>query len=155
MLCSTEIRARADSFLESSLLTHFLCAFYMWRLTCTRSMMYMSGTICSCAKVVSLSFLDCIPMHFLYWLPAKAQYLQGNMRLVAMDTHSANKPYRTSPLPNTPTKPVLWVIRWFYPLTFLDITNSHSFHVQEIDIQRSLVNTCNCLDKHGVKPSLK
>lgn len=132
--------------LEPSRLARFLRAFCMCRLTCTGSMMYTSGTTCSCAKVVSLSFLDCIPMHFLYWLPAKAQYLQGNMRLVAMDTHPANKTYRTSPLPNTPTKPVLWVIRWFYPLTFPDTTRSHSFHVQEIDIQRGLANTCNCLN---------
>lgn len=125
-------------FLRTLSSAHLLRAFSTWGLTPISGMMHMFGAICPRAKVVSLSFLDSIPMHFLHWLPAKAQCLQGNVRLVAMDTPSANKPSRTSLLPNTPTTPVLWVIRRFYPPTFQDLTSSHSFHVQNIGIQGGL-----------------
>ena len=64
----------------------------------------MSAAIRPHAKVVSWFFLDSIPMHVLYWLPAKAQCLQGNIGLVAMDTPFAKKPHCTSLPPNTPNK---------------------------------------------------
>lgn len=83
------------------------------------------------------SFPDAIPMHFLHWLPAKAQDLQGNLELVAMDTPLADKSHCTSPLLNTPTKQVLWVIRQFYSLTFPNLLSSDPFHGQGNGIHRA------------------
>lgn len=130
----------------------FATCFLYTEPTSVYSVQRMSGTIpgqrwCHC------SLLDSNPMHLL-WLAAKAQNLQGNLGLVAMDTPFAAKSHHTSPLLNTPTKPVLWGIRRFYSLTFPKLTSSLSLHGQGIDKTRSRSNICTCPDWQVVKPSL-